>query len=65
MLVLNRQKDESVMIGDGVEVVVVSLRGDKVNLGITAPKRIHVHRGEVYEAIQHEKTQKEAETGTD
>ncbi len=60
MLVLSRQKDESIMIGDDVEVVIVDVRGDKVRLGITAPKSIPVHRREVYEAIQREKSAKEA-----
>ena len=55
MLVLSRQKDESIMIGDDVEVTIVDVRGDKVRLGITAPKSISVHRKEVYEAIQREK----------
>jgi carbon storage regulator len=53
--VLSRQKDESIMIGDEVEVTIVDVRGDKVRLGITAPKHIPVHRKEVYEAIQREK----------
>jgi carbon storage regulator len=61
MLVLSRQKDESIMIGDDVEVVIVDVRGDKVRLGITAPKSIPVHRREVYEAIQREKSAKEAQ----
>ena len=55
MLVLSRQKDESIIIGDDVEVTIVDVRGDKVRLGITAPKHISVHRKEVYEAIQREK----------
>ncbi|MHC4687842.1 MAG: carbon storage regulator CsrA, partial [Planctomycetota bacterium] len=55
MLVLSRQKDESIMIGDNVEITIVDVRGDKVRLGITAPKEIPVHRREVYEAIQREK----------
>jgi len=58
MLVLSRQKDESIMIGDNVEVIIVDVRGDKVRLGITAPKDISVHRREVYDAIQHEKNEK-------
>ena len=61
MLVLSRQKDESIMIGDNVEIVIVDVRGDKVRLGITAPKEIPVHRREVYEAIQREKFQREEE----
>jgi len=60
MLVLSRQKDESIIIGDDVEVIIVDVRGDKVRLGITAPKNISVHRREVYEAIQREKKEKEA-----
>lgn len=55
MLVLSRQKDESIMIGDNVEITIVDVRGDKVRLGITAPRSIPVHRREVYEAIQREK----------
>jgi carbon storage regulator len=55
MLVLSRQKDESIIIGDDVEITIVDVRGDKVRLGITAPKNISVHRKEVYEAIQREK----------
>jgi carbon storage regulator len=58
MLVLSRQKDESIIIGDDVEVVIVDVRGDKVRLGITAPKNVSVHRREVYEAIQREKKDK-------
>jgi carbon storage regulator len=55
MLVLSRQKDESIVIGDDIEITIVDVRGDKVRLGITAPKQISVHRKEVYEAIQREK----------
>ncbi len=54
MLVLSRQRDETIMIGDDVEVTVVDIRGDKVRLGITAPREISVHRKEVYEAIRRE-----------
>lgn len=54
MLVLSRQVDETIMIGDDIEVTVVDIRGDKVRLGITAPKEIAVHRKEVYEAIKRE-----------
>jgi carbon storage regulator len=58
MLVLSRQRDESIMIGDDVEIIIVDVRGDKVRLGITAPKEIPVHRREIYDAIQREKGQK-------
>ena len=60
MLVLSRQRDESIMIGDDVEITIVDVRGDKVRLGITAPKDIPVHRREIYDAIQREKAQKAA-----
>jgi carbon storage regulator len=55
MLVLSRQKEESIMIGDDVEITIIDVRGDKVRLGIKAPRDIPVHRREVYEAIQKEK----------
>ena len=55
MLVLSRQRDESIMIGDNVEITIVDVRGDKVRLGITAPREIPVHRREIYDAIQREK----------
>ncbi|MEX0936353.1 MAG: carbon storage regulator CsrA [Pirellulales bacterium] len=54
MLVLSRQRDESIMIGDNIVVTIVDIRGDKVRLGIEAPTEIPVHRQEVYEAIQRE-----------
>ncbi len=62
MLVLSRQKNESIMIGDNVEVIIVDVRGDKVRLGITAPKAISVHRKEIYNAIQQEKAGENQET---
>ena len=58
MLVLSRQKDESIMIGDEVEITIVDVRGDKVRLGINAPRIIAVHRSEIYDAIQREKAAK-------
>ena len=54
MLVLSRQRDETIMIGDEIEITVVDVRGDKIRLGISAPARIAVHRKEVYEAIRRE-----------
>jgi carbon storage regulator len=54
MLVLSRQKDETIIIGDNIEITVVDIRGDKVRLGVSAPKEISVHRKEVYEAIRRE-----------
>lgn len=54
MLVLSRQRDQSIMIGDDIEITVVDVRGDKVRLGINAPGEIPVHRKEIYEAIKKE-----------
>jgi len=54
MLVLSRQRDETIMIGDDIEITVVDIRRDKVRLGIKAPSDVSVHRKEVYEAIQRE-----------
>ena len=54
MLVLSRQRDESIIIGDQIKITIVDIRGDKVRLGIEAPTEIPVHRQEVYEAIQRE-----------
>jgi len=57
MLVLSRQRDETIMIGDEIEISVVDIRGDKVRIGINAPTRIAVHRKEVYDAIRAENAQ--------
>ena len=54
VLVLSRQRDETIMIGDDIELTVVDIRGDKVRLGIKAPPHIAVHRKEVYDAIKRE-----------
>ncbi len=54
MLVLTREKDESIIIGDQIVVTVVDISGDRVRIGIDAPRSIPVHRREVYEAIQAE-----------
>jgi carbon storage regulator len=58
MLVLSRQRDESIVIGENVVVTIVDIRGDKVRLGIEAPGEVPVHRQEVYEAIQRENLRK-------
>jgi carbon storage regulator len=57
MLVLSRQRDESIIIGDNIVITIVDIRGDKVRLGIEAPTEISVHRQEVYELIQRENAQ--------
>lgn len=54
MLVLSRKKDESIMIGDQIELKILSIDGDQVKLGIVAPKNIKVYRSEVYESIQNQ-----------
>ncbi len=51
MLVLSRKKNESIVINDDITIVVVEIRGDKVRLGVEAPKEIPVHRREVFDAI--------------
>jgi len=55
MLVLSRKKNEQIMVGDTIVITVVSFQGDKIRIGIDAPKDIEVHRKEVYDAIQREK----------
>jgi carbon storage regulator len=62
MLVLSRRKDETIMIGDDVEITVVDIRGDTVRLGIQAPKSVSVHRKEIYDAIQAENIAAAAES---
>lgn len=51
MLVLSRQRDETIMIGDDVRITILGIRGGAVQLGVTAPRHIHVHRKEIYDAI--------------
>ncbi len=52
MLVLSRKKNESIVINNDITIVVVEIRGDKVRLGVEAPKEVPVHRREVFEAIR-------------
>ncbi len=52
MLVLSRKKDESIMIGDQIEIKILAVEGEQIKIGIVAPKTIKVHRSEVFEAIQ-------------
>jgi carbon storage regulator len=54
LLILTRKRNERIMIGDSIEVIVVDIRGEQVQLGINAPKAVPVHRREVYEAIVRE-----------
>ena len=63
MLVLSRKKNESIVINNDITIVVVEIRGDKVRLGVEAPKEVPVHRREVYDAINRmnqDKTKSEA-----
>ena len=61
MLVLSRKKNESVVVNDNITIVVVEIRGDKVRLGIEAPKDVPVHRKEIFDAIQQSAPQSERE----
>jgi carbon storage regulator len=54
MLVLSRKRGERIMIGDDIEVIVVEIRGERVQLGFQCPKEIPVHRGEIYRRIHGE-----------
>jgi len=56
MLVLSRKQDEKIIIGDSITLMVISIQGDKVRLGIEAPKNVSIHREEVYQAIQRERS---------
>ncbi|HBO45498.1 MAG TPA: carbon storage regulator [Planctomycetaceae bacterium] len=56
MLVLSRKKNESIVINDDITIVVVEIRGDKVRLGVEAPKEVPVHRREVFDAIRRSET---------
>jgi carbon storage regulator len=57
MLVLSRERGETVNIGDEIEVTVIDIRGDKVRLGVSAPRHVAVHRKEVYDAIKRQQQQ--------
>ena len=64
MLVLTRKPGQSIMIGDGVEVQVLSVAGEKVRLGITAPRDVSIFRNEVYDRIEHESSGDAVDEGT-
>lgn len=62
MLCLTRKQDESILIGDDIEIVVIRTRGDQVRIGIKAPQEIPVHRREVRDAIKREEAKAESAT---
>jgi carbon storage regulator len=62
MLVLSRKENQTIKIADDIEITIVQIRGDRVRIGIEAPKSVPVHRQEVWEAIQ-KKAREEQETG--
>ena len=57
MLVLSRKVNESIIIGENIEIMVVEVKGDQVKIGINAPKNVSLYRGEIFEAIQKENIQ--------
>ncbi len=61
MLVLSRKRNESILIGDNIEVVVIGIDGDKVRIGIVAPRSVPVHRQEVFDAIQLQQQQQQSQ----
>jgi len=63
MLVLSRKKNESIVINNDITIVVVEIRGDKVRLGVEAPKEIPVHRREVFDAIRRHQTGDDVSVG--
>jgi len=54
MLVLSRKKEQSIVIGDNIEITIIDIQGDQVRIGINAPKNVIIHRKEVYLEIQEE-----------
>ena len=64
MLVLSRKKNESIVINNDITIVVVEIRGDKVRLGVEAPKEVPVHRREVYDAIKRSEAETESPDGS-
>lgn len=65
MLVLSRKKNESIVINNDITIVVVEIRGDKVRLGVEAPREVPVHRREVYDAIQRSQQSDDSSASTE
>lgn len=57
MLILTRKKDQTIKIGDDIEITITAVEGEQVKVGISAPKHVEIHRKEVYEMIQKENNQ--------
>lgn len=57
MLILTRKKDQTIKIGDDIEITITAVEGEQVKIGISAPKHVDIHRKEVYEMIQKENSQ--------
>jgi len=64
MLVLSRKKNESIVINENIVITVIEVRGDKVRLGIQAPREVPIHRNEVYEALLQQSQQKNEDADT-
>ena len=64
MLVLARKINDTVIIGDDIEVVVIDVKGDQVKLGVKAPRSLSVHRGEIYQEIQEQNEKAAASSGS-